>query len=269
MIIAIDGPAASGKGTIGKRLAAHYGLRHLDTGLIYRAVAKALLDAGKRPDDVAAAVQAATALDPATFDEATLKAPAVGEAASVVSAISEMRAVLVAFQRDFAAKQPGAVLDGRDIGTVICPDAAAKIFVTASPEVRARRRAARIPVPGPGCRRSHGAGRHPQARRARHAAGRSTPEASRGCALARYHQYGYIHRNLGRHRHRRGYPSGPRSCLTRLAVGGQKPRSSLCVRCAHQAQSSRPYGISAGHLSSHNRGIPDGRRRFCQDLRPA
>ena len=148
MIIAIDGPAASGKGTLGKRLAAHYGLRHLDTGLIYRAVAKALLDAGRKPDDVAAAVSAAKALDPARFDEAALKVPAVGEAASIVSTIPELRAALVAFQRDFVAKPPGAVLDGRDIGTVICPDADAKIFVTATPEVRARRRTAEYRASG-------------------------------------------------------------------------------------------------------------------------
>jgi cytidylate kinase len=142
VIIAIDGPAASGKGTLGKRLAAHYGLRHLDTGLLYRAVAKALIDAGKRPDDQPAAVAAARALEPATFDEAALKGPAIGEAASLVSAIPEVRAALVAFQRDFAAQPPGAVVDGRDIGTVICPDADVKIFVTASPEVRAGRRTA-------------------------------------------------------------------------------------------------------------------------------
>ena len=141
MIIAVDGPAASGKGTLGKRLAAHYGLRHLDTGLIYRAVAKALLDAGRRPDNVAAAVAAAQALDPVRFDEAALKTPAVGEAASIVSAIPDVRAALVAFQRDFAAQPPGAVLDGRDIGTVICRDAEVKIFVTATPQVRAGRRA--------------------------------------------------------------------------------------------------------------------------------
>jgi cytidylate kinase len=141
MIIAVDGPAASGKGTLGKKLAAHYGLRHLDTGLIYRAVGKALLDAGRRTDDAAAAVAAAKALDPASFDEAALKAPAVGEAASVVSAIPEVRAALIAFQRDFAAQPPGAVLDGRDIGTVICPGADVKIYVTATAEVRARRRA--------------------------------------------------------------------------------------------------------------------------------
>jgi len=148
MIIAIDGPAASGKGTLGKRLAAHYGLSHLDTGLIYRAVSKALLEAGLRPDDVASAVAVAKALDPARFDEAALKTPAVGEAASIVSAIPELRAALVAFQRDFAAKPLGAVLDGRDIGTVICPDADVKIFVTATPEVRARRRAAEYRAQG-------------------------------------------------------------------------------------------------------------------------
>ena len=148
MIIAIDGPAASGKGTLGKTLAAHYGLRHLDTGLLYRAVAKSVLDAGKRPDDEAAAVAAAQALDPSRFNEAVLKSHAVGEAASVVSAIPEVRAALLALQRAFAAKPPGAVLDGRDIGTVICPDADVKIYVTATPEVRARRRAAECRVQG-------------------------------------------------------------------------------------------------------------------------
>ena len=148
MIIAIDGPAASGKGTLGKRLAAHYGLRHLDTGLIYRAVAKRVLDVGRPPDDVAAAVAAAQALDPAGFDEPALKTPAVGEAASVVSAIAAVRTALLAFQRDFAAQPPGAVLDGRDIGTVICPDADVKIYVTATPEVRARRRAAEYRAQG-------------------------------------------------------------------------------------------------------------------------
>jgi CMP/dCMP kinase len=144
MIIAIDGPAASGKGTLGKRLAGHYGLRHLDTGLIYRAVAKALLDAGHSPEDRARARAAAEALDPRRFDEAALKAQAVGAAASVVSAIPEVRSVVLAFQRDFGRTAPGAVLDGRDIGTVIFPDADVKIFVTASPEVRARRRAAEL-----------------------------------------------------------------------------------------------------------------------------
>jgi cytidylate kinase len=141
MIIAIDGPAASGKGTLGKRLAAWYGLRHLDTGLLYRAVAQAVLSAGHRLDDVAQATAAAAKLDPARFDEVALKSHAAGEAASVVSAIPEVRAELMRLQQDFAAVPPGAVLDGRDIGTVICPGADAKIYITASPEVRARRRA--------------------------------------------------------------------------------------------------------------------------------
>lgn len=148
MIIAIDGPAASGKGTLGKRLAAHFGLRHLDTGLIYRAVAKALLDAGRQLDDEPRAVTAARKLDPARFDERVLKGHAIGEAASIVSAIPAVRAALLAFQREFAAVPPGAVLDGRDIGTVICPDADVKIFVVAAPEVRARRRAAELKAAG-------------------------------------------------------------------------------------------------------------------------
>jgi CMP/dCMP kinase len=148
MIIAIDGPAASGKGTLGKRLAGHYGLPHLDTGLIYRAVAKALLDAGHSPEDRMRARAAAEALDPSRFDEAALKAQAVGAAASLVSAIPEVRSVVLAFQRDFGRAAPGAVLDGRDIGTVIFPDADVKIFVTASPEVRARRRAAELEQAG-------------------------------------------------------------------------------------------------------------------------
>jgi cytidylate kinase len=148
VIIAIDGPAASGKGTIGKRLATHYGLRHLDTGVLYRAVAKTVLDAGQKPDNTQAAIAAAKALDPSRFDETALKTPAVGEAASFVSAILEVRAALVGFQRGFAAKPPGAVLDGRDIGTVICPNAEVKIFVTAAPEIRAQRRAAEYRAAG-------------------------------------------------------------------------------------------------------------------------
>jgi cytidylate kinase len=140
MIIAVDGPAASGKGTLGKKLAAHYGLRHLDTGLLYRAVAKAVLDAGRQPSEHVHAVAAAKALDPSRFDETALKSPQVGEASSIVSSIPEVRTALLDFQRRFAATPPGAVLDGRDIGTVICPDADVKIFVTASPEERARRR---------------------------------------------------------------------------------------------------------------------------------
>jgi cytidylate kinase len=148
MIIAIDGPAASGKGTLGKRLAAHYRLRHLDTGLLYRAVAKAVLDAGRNPADREAAIAAATVLDPGKFDEAALKIYEIGEAASVVSAVPEVRAALLDFQRKFAATPPGAVLDGRDIGTVICPNADVKIFVVASPQVRAKRRALELRARG-------------------------------------------------------------------------------------------------------------------------
>jgi len=140
MIIAIDGPAASGKGTLGKRLAHHYGYRHLDTGVIYRAVAQALLESGAVLSDEAAAVHAALELDPEKFGNPVLKTQAVGDAASVVSAIPRVREVLLNFQRQFAADPPGAVLDGRDIGTVICPDADVKIFVVADPRVRAHRR---------------------------------------------------------------------------------------------------------------------------------
>jgi CMP/dCMP kinase len=140
MIIAIDGPAASGKGTLAKRLARHYGLRHLDTGVIYRAVAKALLDAGAELTDEARAAAAAMELDPEKFSDPALKSQKVGDAASVVSAFPKVREALVNFQRAFAAHPPGAVLDGRDIGTVICPDADVKIFVIADPKVRAHRR---------------------------------------------------------------------------------------------------------------------------------
>jgi cytidylate kinase len=140
MIIAIDGPAASGKGTLGKRLAHHYGYRHLDTGVIYRAVAYELMQSGHDLRDEAAAVAAALELDPEKFGNSVLKTQTVGEGASIVSAIPRVREVLVNFQRQFAADPPGAVLDGRDIGTVVCPAADLKLFVTASPEARALRR---------------------------------------------------------------------------------------------------------------------------------
>jgi cytidylate kinase len=140
MIIAIDGPAASGKGTLARRLAAHYGYHHLDTGVLYRAVAHALISEGASLEDEAAAVSAAEGLDPATFGNPALKSHQVGTAASVVSALPKVRAVLVEFQREFAATPPGAVLDGRDIGTVICPNAEVKIFVVADAKVRAHRR---------------------------------------------------------------------------------------------------------------------------------
>ena len=148
MIIAIDGPAASGKGTLGKRLAQHYGYRHLDTGVIYRAVAKALLDQGFELTDEARAVAAAIALDPENFGHPELKSHRIGDAASVVAAIPKVREALVDFQRQFAAGPPGAVLDGRDIGTVICPGADVKIFVVAAAEERARRRALELKASG-------------------------------------------------------------------------------------------------------------------------
>lgn len=140
MIIAIDGPAASGKGTLARLLARHYGYRHLDTGLIYRAVASTLLQAGADLRDEMLAVRAAHALDPEKFGDPALKSHKVGDAASVVSAIPSVREALVNFQRRFAEQPPGAVLDGRDIGTVICPHADVKIFVVADPKVRAHRR---------------------------------------------------------------------------------------------------------------------------------
>ena len=140
MIIAIDGLTAAGKGTLAKRLAAALGYRHLDTGLIYRAVAARLIAQATDPTDDAAATRAAEALAPEDLARDGLRSEAVSRAASIVAANPGVRAALVAFQRRFARLPPGAVLDGRDIGTVICPDAGVKLFVTASPEIRARRR---------------------------------------------------------------------------------------------------------------------------------
>jgi cytidylate kinase len=144
MIIAVDGPAASGKGTLARGLAAHYGLHFLDTGSLYRMVARALIECGIRPDDREAAAKAAQLLDPSLYRDEDLRSEAVGEAASIVAVNPDVRLALLGLQRRFAAQKPGAVLDGRDIGTVVCPDADVKIFVTASPEVRARRRAAEL-----------------------------------------------------------------------------------------------------------------------------
>jgi cytidylate kinase len=140
MIIAIDGPAASGKGTLAKRIAAHYGLRHLDTGALYRAVARDTLAHGGDLTDVSAAATAASRLDATTLNDPALRSPGLGEAASIVARHSDVRAVLLRYQRNFARGGPGAVIDGRDIGTVICPDADVKLFVTATPEERAHRR---------------------------------------------------------------------------------------------------------------------------------
>ncbi|AMB45279.1 MULTISPECIES: (d)CMP kinase [Methylobacteriaceae] len=140
LVIAIDGPAASGKGTLAKRLALHYGLPHLDTGLLYRAVALTLLDAGADLDDTGAAARAASDLSAERLSDPRLRERAMGEAASRVSSVPEVRAALLSWQRRFAEAAEGAVLDGRDIGTVVCPDARVKLFITAAPEERARRR---------------------------------------------------------------------------------------------------------------------------------
>ncbi len=140
IVIAVDGPAAAGKGTLSRRLSEHYGLRHLDTGLTYRATAKALLDRGLPLDDEDLAADIARGLDLSGLDRSVLSAHAIGEAASRVAVMPKVRRALVEAQREFAGIEPGAVLDGRDIGTVVCPDALIKFYVTASPEVRAHRR---------------------------------------------------------------------------------------------------------------------------------
>ncbi|HET8726952.1 MAG TPA: (d)CMP kinase [Alphaproteobacteria bacterium] len=140
MIVAIDGPAASGKGTLARRLAGHFGLGHLDTGALYRAAGWRVIEAGGDPADPAAAVHAAASVRPEDTALPDLRSDAVAQAASIVAAIPEVRIRLLDFQRRFAGTPPGAVLDGRDIGTVVCPKADAKLFVTASVEARARRR---------------------------------------------------------------------------------------------------------------------------------
>ena len=140
MIIAVDGPLASGKGTIAKALARHFSLPHLDTGSLYRATAVAVLDAGIDPADEVAAAAAARALDVAAIDEARIRTADAGAMASRVAALPAVRAALYELQRDFAEQVGGAILDGRDIGTVICPDAGVKLYVTANAETRADRR---------------------------------------------------------------------------------------------------------------------------------
>ncbi|WP_373413471.1 (d)CMP kinase [Ensifer aridi] len=139
-VIAIDGPAAAGKGTLSRRIAEEYGFHHLDTGLTYRATAKALLDAGLPLDDEAVAEKMAREVDLYGLDRSVLSAHSIGEAASKIAVMTAVRRALVEAQRAFSRKEPGTVLDGRDIGTVVCPDATVKLYVTASREVRAKRR---------------------------------------------------------------------------------------------------------------------------------
>jgi cytidylate kinase len=140
MIVAIDGPSAAGKGTLARRLAQALGFHHLDTGMIYRAVGARLLADGTDPADPRCAATAARALEASDLERDGLRSESVGRAASIVAANPEVRAALIEFQRRFARQAPGAILDGRDIGTVICPDAAVKLYVTARSEIRARRR---------------------------------------------------------------------------------------------------------------------------------
>ena len=140
MIIAIDGPAASGKGTLARRIARHYGYIHLDTGALYRAVAARVLWDGGDPNNKQTALDAARKIDPDLLDDPGLRSDGVGQAASIVAAMPEVRAALLEYQRTLAATPPGAVLDGRDIGTVVCPNADVKFYVTADIAVRAERR---------------------------------------------------------------------------------------------------------------------------------
>lgn len=140
IVFAVDGPAASGKGTLARALASHFGFHYLDTGALYRAVALTILDQGLDPHDEGTAIKAAEILDIDAVDDDRLRTHQVSEAASVVAAMPGVRAAILDFQRTFAKKLPGAILDGRDIGTVVCPDAAVKLYVSASPETRANRR---------------------------------------------------------------------------------------------------------------------------------
>jgi cytidylate kinase len=155
MIIAVDGPAAAGKGTIARALAQHYKFHFLDTGTLYRRVGLALLKAGSDPHDTQAATAIAQSLNDRTFEDAELRTEEVAAAASIVAVIPDVRTALLDFQRDFASLAPGAVLDGRDIGTVVCPKAEAKLFITASAEVRAKRRLAELQATGSQATGSH------------------------------------------------------------------------------------------------------------------
>ncbi len=150
MIVALDGPAASGKGTLGRAVARHFGLVYLDTGSLYRAVARDVVARGGAPENENAAAAAARTLDRETLDDPALRDAEIGAAASLVAAHPAVRQALLEYQRAIAAHPGGAVIDGRDIGTVVCPDADVKLFVVASAEERARRRHAELEAAGTG-----------------------------------------------------------------------------------------------------------------------
>lgn len=139
-VITVDGTAASGKGTLAKRLAAHFGFHHLDSGSLYRLTALGVIEAGADPNNEADALKAALAIDPSHNDDPRIRTAEIGKTASLVSVFPRVRAALLDYQRQFARRTPGTVIDGRDIGTVVCPDATAKLFIDASSEVRAHRR---------------------------------------------------------------------------------------------------------------------------------
>jgi cytidylate kinase len=140
IVITVDGTAASGKGTLAQKLAKHFGFAHLDSGSLYRLVALGVVEAGGDPNKDADAIKAANAIDPAHANDPRIRTGEIGRAASLVSVFAPVRAALLEYQRKFAKQEPGAVIDGRDIGTVVCPDAQAKLFVDATPEARAHRR---------------------------------------------------------------------------------------------------------------------------------
>jgi cytidylate kinase len=147
-VVAIDGPAAAGKGTLARALAHHFKLAYLDTGALYRAVARDVLAQQVDPQDFAATSAIAEKLDAENLSDPRLRSEEIGRVASIVAAQPPVRAALLEFQRRFAARPPGAILDGRDVGTVVCPDAPVKLFVTAAPEVRARRRVLELQIRG-------------------------------------------------------------------------------------------------------------------------
>ena len=140
VVIAVDGTAASGKGTIAKKLAQHFGFHHLDSGSLYRLVALGVSEAKGDPNDESDALKAAQAIDPSKASDPRIRSAEIGRLASQVSVFPKVRAALLEYQRAFARRAPGAVIDGRDIGTIVCPDAQAKLFVDARPDIRARRR---------------------------------------------------------------------------------------------------------------------------------